>query len=212
MSAPKPVVTKGRVLVASTNHGKLAEISSALSFEGWEFVTVDELGAVPLEVEETGDTFLANARLKAHAYAEAFGMAALADDSGLEVDFLGGAPGVRSARYAVGECDMPRHDVDDANNARLLAELEEVPVGQRTARFRSVIVLVDENGAETVADGACEGTIGLAPRGTGGFGYDPLFQPDAAPGHTMAELSLAEKNAISHRGDALRNLKAILGG
>lgn len=212
MSAAKPVVSKGRVLVASTNHGKLAEISSALSFEGWEFVTVQELGVEPLDVEETGDTFLANARLKAHAYAEAFGMAALADDSGLEVDVLGGAPGVRSARYAVGECELPRHDVDQANNARLLAELEEVPAAQRTARFRSVIVLVDETGAETVADGACEGAIGFEPRGTGGFGYDPLFLPSATPGRAMAELTLAEKNAISHRGEALRNLKAILGG
>lgn len=204
MSAPE----RRRVVVATANRGKLEEIRSALPFEGWEFVTAADLGAEPLEVEETGTTFIANARLKAHAYQEAFGMAALADDSGLEVDVLGGAPGVYSSRYADDCCGGG----DSANNARLLLELEEVPAGDRTARFRSVIVLVGEDGHEIVAEGACEGSIGFEPRGTGGFGYDPLFLPDAAPGRTMAELTLAEKNAISHRGAALRALRAQLGG
>lgn len=197
-----------KVIVASSNRGKLEEIRSALAFPGWEFVTATDISAAPLEVEETGITFLDNARLKAHAYHEAFGgMAALADDSGLEVDVLGGAPGVMSARYAGGCCGG-----DAENNARLMMELEEVPEAERKARFRSVIVLVGENGDETVAEGACEGSIGFAPRGEGGFGYDPLFLPDATPGRTMAELSLDEKNEISHRGAALRALKQQLDG
>ncbi|MDO8847489.1 MAG: RdgB/HAM1 family non-canonical purine NTP pyrophosphatase [Coriobacteriia bacterium] len=204
MSAAEP----RRVVVATANRGKLEEIRSTLPFEGWEFVTAADLGAEPLEVEETGTTFIANARLKAHAYHEAFGLAALADDSGLEVDVLGGAPGVHSARYAGNCCGAG----DSANNARLLIELEEVPKPERTARFRSVMVLVAEDGTETVAEGDCEGAIGFEPRGIGGFGYDPLFLPVASPGRTMAELTLAEKNEISHRGAALRALRAQLGG
>ena len=204
MSAPEV----RRVVVATANRGKLEEIRSALPFEGWEFVTATDLGEAPLHVEETGTTFVANARLKAHAYHEAFGLAALADDSGLEVDVLGGAPGVYSSRYA----DDCLGGGDSANNARLLVELEEVPAAERSARFRSVMVLVDEDGHETVAEGSCEGTIGFQPRGTGGFGYDPLFLPEATPGRTMAELTLAEKNEISHRGAALRALRTQLGG
>ena len=204
MSAPEV----RRVVVATANRGKLEEIRSALPFEGWEFVTATDLGEAPLHVEETGTTFVANARLKAHAYHEAFGLAALADDSGLEVDVLGGAPGVYSSRYA----DDCLGGGDSANNARLLVELEEVPAAERSARFRSVMVLVDEDGHETVAEGSCEGTIGFQPRGTGGFGYDPLFLPEATPGRTMAELTLTEKNEISHRGAALRALRTQLGG
>jgi len=193
-----------RVIVASTNRGKLAEIRSALDFEGWEFMTADDLGLDPLEVEETGETFLDNALLKARAYAEAFGMPALADDSGLEVDALAGAPGVRSARYS-GE------DATDArNNALLLSQLADVPEARRTSRFRSAVVLAEPSGTVTAASGECEGSIGFEPRGTGGFGYDPLFMPSAAPGRSMAELSLAEKNAISHRGAALQALREAL--
>ena len=201
MSAAEP----RRVIVATGNRGKLAEIRSALDFEGWEFVTAADLGSQPLEVDETGDTFEANARLKAYAYHEAFGLPALADDSGLEVDALQGAPGVYSSRYA-------GPDATDAdNNRRLLAALADVAPGQRVARFRSVVVLVAEDGSETIASGACEGAIGFEPRGAGGFGYDPLFLPAATPGRTMAQLELAEKNAISHRGAALRALRAGLG-
>ncbi len=195
-----------RVIVASTNHGKLAEIRSALDFGGWEFVTATDLGLDPLEVEETGDTFLDNALLKARAYADAFGLPALADDSGLEVDALGGEPGVLSARYS-GE-----GATDDKNNTKLLKELEIVPEEARTARFRSVVVLAEPDGTFTSAVGACEGRIGYERRGTGGFGYDPLFLPVATPGRTMAELVLAEKNAISHRGSALRALRRALKG
>ncbi|MHB8804927.1 MAG: RdgB/HAM1 family non-canonical purine NTP pyrophosphatase [Coriobacteriia bacterium] len=195
-----------RVIVATGNRGKLDEIRSALDFPGWEFVTAADLGAETLEVEETGDTFADNARLKARAYHEVFGIVALADDSGLEVDALDGAPGVYSARYA-------GPDATDAdNNVKLLGALADVPESGRTARFHSVIVLVGEDGAETVAEGACEGSIGFEPRGTGGFGYDPLFRPDATPGRTMAELDRAGKNAISHRGAALRALRERLEG
>lgn len=193
-----------RVIVATSNRGKLDEIRSALDFPGWEFVTASDLGAEGLDVEETGDTFVANARLKAHAYHDAFGIAALADDSGLEVDALDGAPGVYSSRYA-------GIDATDAeNNVKLLSALADLPATERRARFRSAIVLVDDNGVETVAEGACEGSIGFAPRGAGGFGYDPLFLPEAVSGRTMAELDRAEKNAISHRGAALRALRALL--
>jgi XTP/dITP diphosphohydrolase len=185
-----------RVVVASKNKGKLEEIAATLAPLGWEFVS----GEGGPDVEETGETFFENAKLKAEAYARHFGTAALADDSGLEVDALAGAPGVRSARYA-GE-----HASDVDNNAKLLAALAVVPEGRRTARFRSTIVLTDTDGSLVAADGACEGRIGFAPRGSGGFGYDPLFLPEATPGRTMAELSLDEKNAISHRGAALRAL------
>ncbi|MCE5190513.1 MAG: RdgB/HAM1 family non-canonical purine NTP pyrophosphatase [Actinomycetia bacterium] len=193
-----------RVIVASTNHGKLAEIRSALDLDGWEFVTATDLGRETLDVEETGATFAENALLKARAYAEAFGLAALADDSGLEVDALAGAPGVRSARYS-GE-----GATDARNNKKLLDALTGLPEAARSARFRSAVALVEPDGAVTAAEGTCEGRIGLRPAGTGGFGYDPLFLPAAAPGRTMAELSLAEKNAISHRGEALRALRQAL--
>ncbi len=195
------------VVVATNNAGKLAEIRSALPFSGWHFVAASELDAEWPSPVEDGETFEANARIKARAARERFGMAALADDSGLEVDALDGEPGVYSSRYS-GPCAT-----DAENNSRLLLALADVPADDaRTARFRSTIVFVDEDGTETVADGACEGAIGHEGRGAGGFGYDPLFLPEATPGRTMAELSLAEKNAISHRGAALRALRAKLAG
>lgn len=192
-----------RVVVASGNAGKLGEIRAALP--AWEFVTVTELGGWKAPAE-TGTAFEENARIKARAAHEQFGMAALADDSGLEVDALDGEPGVRSARYA-GESAS-----DAQNNAKLLGKMVWEPESARTARFRCVIVLVDEDGTETVATGTCEGSVAQAPRGTGGFGYDPLFLPDAAPGLTMAELDVETKNVISHRGAALRALREALGG
>ncbi len=142
---------------------------------------------------ETGDTFLANAIQKARFVFEATGRAALADDSGLEVDALGGRPGVFSRRYSP-------EATDGANNRRLLAELGGVT--DRRARYRCVLAWCDAAGVVTAA-GSCEGMIGQEPRGTYGFGYDPLFLPDATPGRTMAELSPPEKDRISHRGAAL---------
>ncbi len=193
-----------RVVVASSNEGKVREIRHVLEPLGWEVVRAADVGREALEVDETGETFLENALIKARAYAEAFDCPALADDSGLEVDALEGAPGVRSARYAGEPTD------DAANNAKLLAALDGVPAAERTARFRCVMALVWPDRRVLAADGVCEGRIGYEPRGTGGFGYDPLFLPDAAPGKTMAELSPDEKSAISHRGAALRALRDAL--
>ena len=192
-----------RVVVATKNPGKLAEIRAALPFPGWEFVSSEELGVWP-DVEETGETFLENARIKALAARERFGIAALADDSGLQVDALDGAPGVYSSRFA-------GQDATDAeNNARLLDMLSQVPAEDRTARFRCVMVFLDEDGTETIAEGTCEGRIGFETHGQGGFGYDPLMLPDATPGLTMAQLDMDGKNAISHRGAALSVLRSIL--
>ena len=195
------------VVIASNNAHKAEEIASALDFEGWEFRTLRELG-IQSDPAEDADTFEGNARIKARAAHEASGgMAALADDSGLQVDALGGEPGVYSARYA-GE------DATDAqNNAKLLAALDAVPDDRRTARFVSTLVFVDEDGAETVAHGTVEGKLGREERGSGGFGYDPLFYPDVFAGErTLAEVSQTEKNAVSHRGNALRQLRALLAG
>lgn len=192
-----------RVVVATGNAHKVQEIAEALAPFGWEFVSVAELGGWDSPAE-TGDTFEDNARIKALAAHERFCLAALADDSGLEVDALDGAPGVYSARYA-GECAT-----DELNNERLLLALESVGMAERTARFRSVIVFIDADGLETVVSGACEGRIGTVACGEHGFGYDPLFLPDATPGQSMAELPMARKNEISHRGAALEALRTKL--
>ena len=203
---PEPGDLGQLVVVASANHGKLAEIRSALDFPGWRFAPASDLDTEWPSPEEDGETFEDNARIKAHAARERFAFAALADDSGLEVDALEGAPGVYSSRFA-GPCAT-----DAENNSRLLLALQDVPAAERTARFRCTVVFIGEDGIETVATGACEGRIGFEPRGEHGFGYDPLFLPDATPGRAMAELTLAEKNAISHRGAALRELRARLTG
>lgn len=195
---------KRRIVVATGNAGKLDEIRSALSLPGFEFVSPADLGSEPLDVAETGETFTDNAMLKAKAYHERFGMAALADDSGLVVDALGGRPGVRSSRYAGDRA------TDSDNVRRLLEELNGFGSEMRAARFQCVVVLIDETGETFGACGTCEGQIAYRPIGTGGFGYDPIFLPDETPGSTMAELTLAEKNAISHRGKALHALKEQL--
>jgi XTP/dITP diphosphohydrolase len=195
-----------RVVVATRNRGKLEEIRATLAFPGWEFVTAQDLGFEVSEVVEDGETFTDNALIKAFAYRERFGLPALADDSGLVVDALGGEPGIRSARYSGDQA------TDASNNVKLMAALEGVREPGRTARFQCSVVYVDEHRMPTAACGTCEGNIGSAPRGKGGFGYDPLFLPDAAPGRTMAELDVFEKNAISHRGNALRSLRNTLFG
>lgn len=193
------------VVIATNNAHKVSEITTALNFEGWEFKTLCDLG-IESNPEEDADSFEGNARIKALAAREASGgVAALADDSGLEVDALGGAPGVYSSRYA-GEDGN-----DAANNAKLLRELGDLPFEQRTARFVCTLVFVDEDGSEHVARGTIEGKIGFEERGTEGFGYDPLFFPDEFGGKlTLAEVSQDEKNAISHRGNALRALRGML--
>jgi len=193
-----------QVVVASNNAHKIQEIRTALDFPGWEFVPLKAVASYP-EPEEDGETFLDNARIKARAAHEATGMPALADDSGLVVDALDGAPGVRSARFA-GD-----HGDDGANNRLLLEMLDGVPDEQRSARFVSVLVFIDADGAETVARGTVEGHIGYTEVGDEGFGYDPIFHPDVFGGTiTMAQVSMEQKNAVSHRGNALRNLKEQL--
>jgi XTP/dITP diphosphohydrolase len=180
------------------------EISTALDFEGWEFLKLSQVDPYE-EPEEDADTFEGNALIKARAAHEHTGLAALADDSGLVVDALGGAPGVFSARYA------GVHGDDDANNAKVLAELEGVPDEERTARFACCIAFVDEDGTEITATGTIEGRIAHGLAGDGGFGYDPMFLPDHFNGEkTLAQVTQDEKNAISHRGNALRALKEKL--
>ena len=195
------------VVIATNNAHKVAEITTALDFEGWEFKTLREL-RIESNPAEDADSFEGNARIKARAAHEASGgMAALADDSGLAVDALDGAPGVYSSRYA-GEDGN-----DAANNAKLFCEMAEVAAEDRTARFVCSLVFVDEDGTETCAYGTIEGRIGYEERGTEGFGYDPLFLPDAFKGElTLAEVSQDQKNAISHRGNALRALRDKLSG
>lgn len=191
-----------RVVIASTNPGKIVEVCSILGGLGFELLGPGDLGGWP-EVEETGTTYLDNALLKARFVCAHTGLAALADDSGIEVDFLGGAPGVHSARYSgVGG---GRDATDEANNTKLIAALEGVPTDERGARYRCLAVLVTPDGGELVGEGVCEGRIGVIPRGTGGFGYDPWFVPEGET-RTMAELTAQEKDAISHRGKALRHL------
>ncbi len=189
-----------RIVLASSNRGKVRELKRLLP--DWvEIVTADEAD-VTLP-EETGATFLDNALLKARAAAQQSGLVSIADDSGLEVDALDGRPGVRSARFA-GE------DASDAdNNALLLAMLRDVSDDRRSARFRSVVAVVSPDGTELHDDGSVEGHILTAPRGSDGFGYDPLFQPIGMQ-RTFAELALDQKNEISHRGIAFRAVAARL--
>lgn len=193
------------VVVATGNAHKVIEIEAILSpaMPGARFVALGELGDFPDPVED-GETFFDNALIKARAAQAETGLAlAVADDSGLCVDALGGAPGIFSARWA-GE-----HGNDAANNEKLMREMAGVPDGERTARFHSSVVLV--RGDEVLrGDGDCEGRVGREPRGDNGFGYDPLFLPDETLGKTMAELTLDEKNLISHRFHALEDLAAKL--
>lgn len=218
----------GPLVVATGNAHKVSEILGILAARTAEplaAVAIRGVGAVidradrvettaasvpvpsaPIDVEETGATLEANALIKARAVAAATGLLTIADDSGLEVDALGGAPGVRSARFA-GE-----HATDTDNVARLLAELVGVPAERRTARFAAVLVARAPDGTEFVVRGEVEGRIIGAPTGEGGFGYDPVFVPVEGDGRTFAEMSADEKHAISHRGRAVRALADRLAG
>jgi XTP/dITP diphosphohydrolase len=189
------------LVVASANEAKIREIVEILASLPVVVRTRRDFGSWP-EVEETGETYLDNAVLKAQAVLGHTGLAALADDSGIEVDYLGGLPGPRSARLAGPDA------TDEANNVRLVSLLHGVPPPRRTARYRCVVVLTTPppwGGARLVAEATCEGAIGVEPRGAGGFGYDPWFIP-AGGSRTMAELTPEEKHAISHRGKALRDM------
>jgi len=191
-----------KLLIATHNPGKAREYRALLAGLPLELVWPDELG-LDLQVDEAGSTFEENARLKALAYARASGLWTLADDSGLEVDALGGAPGVHSARYA-------GPGASDADRYRLLLErMAGVPEGQRQARFRCVVALASPEGQVWTAEGKVEGVIAWEPRGENGFGYDPVFyMPDL--GCTMAELPREEKNRLSHRARAVEAIRPLL--
>lgn len=203
---PTTLDAEHTVVVATGNAHKLVEIEEILgaALPGTRFVAIGQLGDFD-DPEETGTTFAQNAIIKAEAAVAETGFAAVADDSGLMVDALGGEPGVYSARYA------GVHGDDTANNEKLLAKLEGVEDARRTARFASAIAFIEPSGLVTMGEGFCEGMIGHEGRGDYGFGYDPLFLPRDTPGKTMAELEPQEKNAISHRFHALQDLCEKLG-
>lgn len=184
-------------ILASKNRKKLEEMNRILTPLGVEVVNETALGIVLPDVAETGTTFLENAKLKAVSAMQNSGLPAIADDSGLCVDALDGAPGVFSARYS-GE-----HGDDASNNALLLKNMQNVPPERRSAHFVSAIYVAFPNGAYITAEGRCDGFIGFAPVGENGFGYDPLFMVDD---QSFAQLTPAQKDQISHRGNALRQL------
>ncbi len=191
------------ILIATANRHKVEEISALLPPElPVKFLSMADFPGLALP-PETGSTLEENAGLKARAAATASGRWALADDTGLEVDALGGAPGVYSGRYSGKERDYP------ANNAKLLHEMAATPPGRRTARFRSVVALASPDGKLLLAEGRLEGVISVDPRGSNGFGYDPLFIPQGM-GKTLAELSFEEKNRISHRAISLAEAVQII--
>jgi XTP/dITP diphosphohydrolase len=188
-----------RLLLATNNLGKVGEYRALLVGCGWEIVTPADIG-LELDVDESGPDYATNAKIKAEAFAGAGGLFALADDSGIEVDALGGLPGALSARYA---------GTDEDRVALLLRQMEGVPPGKRACRFRCVIALAEPAGRVWFAEGECEGLVAEAPRGENGFGYDPIFYlPDR--GCTIAELPSDEKNATSHRGRAAQKACALL--
>ncbi len=189
-----------KVILASNNKNKIREMEQILAPFGMEVISQREAGA-DFEVEENGTTFAENAELKARAVYERLGCAVIADDSGLVVDALNGAPGVYSHRYA-GE-----NATDEQRCQKLLSEMEGVPAEKRTARFLCEICYFDENGEKHFFTGSCEGTIGTEPKGENGFGYDPIF---CSGDKTLAEMTDDEKNQISHRGNALRLFRTYL--
>jgi len=193
-----------RLLIATHNEGKKREYEELLAGAGVELASLSDVG-IHQSVPEEGDTYAENALLKARGYAALSGMLTLADDSGIEVDALGGAPGVRTARYAGEEAS------DAERNALLLRNIEGVPNAERTARFRCVIALAWPDGRTAVVEGVVEGRIALEPRGEHGFGYDPIFfVPEY--GRTMAELPEEVKNRISHRARAAAAAAELLAG
>ena len=190
-----------KIIIATHNKHKLQEMSRILSPMGYEVVTDRDLGIELTDAEENGKTFLDNARIKAESGCKESGLPCIADDSGLCVDALDGAPGVFSARYS------GVHGDDDGNNKKLLSELDGVPTEKRTAHFACAICVSFPDGSEVTATGKCEGYIGYEKKGTNGFGYDPLFM---VGDRSLAEMSAEEKDAISHRGNALKELQKIL--
>ena len=195
-------MTNARLAIASRNEGKVREFRELLAGSGWDVATADDLGLTPPDPVEMGRTYVENALMKGAAWTRATQLPALADDSGLEVDALGGRPGVLSARYGA-----PAVRDDRGRLQLLLRELEGVPLARRTARFRCVLVLAVPDGLWYVREGVLEGRIGLSPRGDSGFGYDPVFE---VGGRTLAEMG-ADKQRISHRAAAIREMMIVLG-
>lgn len=193
-----------RLAIASRNAHKLRELERICADWPVEWVTVEthDPAGFP-DVDETGETYLANALLKAHAVAASLRVPAIADDSGIEVDALGGKPGPRSARFA------GQGASDEENLRALLRAVKGIPTGGRTARYRCVAAIAYPDGSETHAEAICEGVLRSKPVGTGGFGYDPVFEP-VGWDVTMAELTPAQKDRISHRGRAFRALRDLL--
>jgi len=189
-------------MIATRNRGKIREIREALNGLGLRIYALSDFPDVP-EIEEDGKSFTENALKKARFYSKYFGMLTIADDSGLEVDSLKGLPGIYSARYA-GEKASSR-----VNNQKLLREMQGVPISKRGARFKCIIAMESPDGKEAIAEGSCKGSIGFREKGRRGFGYDPLFILPTY-GKTMAQLSLEEKNKISHRGKALRKIRKLI--
>ena len=198
---PYPLIPKDEILIATANAGKAREFEALFAKKGFKVKTLHDFSEIP-EVEETGTTFEENALLKAETIARTLNMLVLADDSGLKVDALDGAPGVFSARYA-GEFKS-----DAANNAKLLHELTGVAEGDRTAQFHCTLALALPGKTSLVVEGEVEGLILTIPKGENGFGYDPLFFVESK-GKTMAELTQDEKNEVSHRAVALENLEQV---
>ncbi len=192
-----------RIAIASRNAHKLLELGRICADWPVRWLTVENHDDAWPDVEETGDTYLENAFLKARAVASALGVAAIADDSGIEVDALGGKPGPRSARFAGEDA------TDERNLQALMRAVAGVPAGGRSARYRCVAAIAWPDGNQAHAEGVCEGTLVSKRRGSGGFGYDPVFVP-VGWDETMAELSAAQKDRISHRGRAFRALRSLL--
>lgn len=188
-----------KVVVATSNRGKLQEIREILRSVPLELVSMGEYLNSQVEIEENGSTFEENALIKAQFVYNKTGLWALADDSGLEVDALGGRPGVLSARFAGASAGA------EENNRKLLNELKNVSASDRTARFRCVLVLKTSSDCYLCSEGICEGRIGFEPKGSNGFGYDPLFIPEGLD-KTFAQLSSEEKHELSHRAKALKSL------
>lgn len=190
------------VIVASGNQHKIEEVKNILASIGYRVRSMGEIGQ-DIDIEENGATFEENALIKARTLSRVTDEIVIADDSGLEVEALDGAPGIYSARYA------GQHGDDQANNEKLLKELKDVPMEERGARFYCAIAMVFPQGEEIVVRGECRGIIGKEPKGDNGFGYDPLFYiPEL--GKTFAQLESAEKNSISHRSRALKRLEMVL--
>jgi len=192
-----------RIVIATKNEGKLREMRNTFSHLPVEAAALSDFGDLPDAVED-GETFLENARIKARFFMEQTGCACIADDSGLEIAALDGAPGVHSARFAGFHAD------DETNNKKLITELQRLGLESSAADYRCVLVFVDTDGTEISAEGRCDGVVRLRPHGTNGFGYDPYFY--ITEHRTMADLSAEEKEAVSHRGKALRQIASRLEG